>query len=419
MIRISVLCRLALLVCALAYPLGCGSSARGEDEGRVVLRLWVFSSDVENHLRPVLREFEAENPGIRVEPEQLPWEQGFEKILLSLATRRPPDVCELGMTWLAPFAQEGVLLPLDDVLPDIEQRTLVDAATYDGTLYGAPWMVGTRLFFYNRALLREAGYEDARPPATWDELMEMSAAVTALGRGRRGIGLPAGDGEFTWQTFYSFLASGRVPLLNEEREPLIRGEEFLSTLEFYRGLKDYALIDRGPQLDRAFGTGTIAFHISGAWNFTLLPRDYPTLDYGFSYLPVPDFAAERENAGGAMAGGQLLVVFRGSRHPEEATRLLQFLADRDVATRLTVPIRSVLPAFEGAEEFEAFRDDPARVFHAELIERAMAPAPVPYWEDMRRDLVTLLDTALLTDAPLDRLLDRTHTHWSGLAEEYR
>lgn len=120
-----------------------------------------------------------------------------------------------------------------------------------------------------------------------------------------------------------------------------------------------------------------------------------------------------------MAGGQLLVVFRGSRHPEEATRLLQFLADRDVATRLTVPIRSVLPAFEGAEEFEAFRDDPARVFHAELIERAMAPAPVPYWEDMRRDLVTLLDTALLTDAPLDRLLDRTHTHWSGLAEEYR
>src|SRR5690606_32517568 len=131
----------------------------------IQLRVWVFSVDVEKDLRPVLDEFEAANPGIRVAAEQLPWDRGFERVLLSLATRRPPGVCELGMTWLAPFAQEDVLLDLTDALSSsAAERTLVEASTFNGKLYAAPWMVGTRLFFYNRQMLRDAGYPKAEPP---------------------------------------------------------------------------------------------------------------------------------------------------------------------------------------------------------------------------------------------------------------
>lgn len=410
-----------LTLLGLAFLLtACGGGEEGGPEGGIELRLWVFSTDVEQDLRPVLDQFEEANPGIRVHAEQLPWDRGFERILLALATRRPPDVCELGMTWLAPFAEEGVLTDLTDTMAGtIGERTLVEASTYDGRLYAAPWMVGSRLFFYNRAMLREAGYPDAQPPRTWAELEEMSARIDAAFPDRRAIGLPAGDAEITWQTFYSFLASGRVSLLDREtRQPLLDTGEFRQTLDFYRGLKRHALVDRGPQLDRAFGTGRIAFHVSGAWNFTLLPRDYPTLDYGYTFLPAPGFV-EEGSGGGAMAGGQLLVVFRQGKRQEAAKKLLSFLASRPVATRLTLPVRSVLPAFSGAAEFPEFRDDPSRVFHARMIERAIAPEAVPYWEEMRRDLVTLLDTAMLTDSPLDTLLEQTSTHWQHLVEEFQ
>jgi multiple sugar transport system substrate-binding protein len=409
-----------LLVLAPIVWAGCGSSADRDREGEIVLRLWVFSVDVEQDLRPVLDEFEAQHPGIRVMAEQLPWDRGFERILLSLATRRPPDVCELGMTWLAPFAHEEVLTDLTEVLGDsIDERALVEASTYDGRLYAAPWMVGTRLFFYNRQMLREAGYPDANPPRTWAELEEMSEAIKRRFPDRHAIGLPAGDAEFTWMTFFTFLASGQTPLLDHEtRQPLLDRPHFLRTLEFYRSLKRFALIDRGPQLDRAFGTGRVAFHISGAWNFTLLPRDYPTLDYGYAAIPMPDFVDE-ELGGGAMAGGQLLVVFREGKQQEAAKKLLAFLASRPIATRLTLPIRSLLPAFAEAHTFPEFRDDAARNFHARMIDRAFAPDAVPYWEEMRRDLVTLIDTALLTDAPLDGQLEQTAAHWSALVEEYR
>jgi multiple sugar transport system substrate-binding protein len=418
-----VIWRVAILILLVLAPLvtaGCGASGDEERDGIITLRLWVFSVDVEQDLRPVLAEFEAQNPGIRVHAEQLPWDRGFERILLSLATRRPPDVCELGMTWLAPFAHEEVLTDLTETLADTTgQRTLMEASTYNDRVYAAPWMVGTRLFFYNRAMLREAGYPDAAPPRTWGEMMEMSAAIKRAFPDRHAIGLPAGDAEFTWMTFFSFLASGRVPLLDRETlQPLIDSPEFLQTLEFYRGLKPFALIDRGPQLDRAFGTERIAFHVSGAWNFTLLPRDYPTLDYGYSHIPMPDFVDE-ELGGGAMAGGQLLVVFRQGNQQEAAKKLLEFLASRPISTRLTLPIRSLLPAYQGAHEFPEFNGDPARVFHARMIERAFSPDAVPYWEEMRRDLVTLIDTALLTDAPLEKQLEQTADHWTALREEFR
>lgn len=409
-----------LLACSLPLAVSCGPAAGERQDGVVELRLWVFSTDVENELAPHLREFEELNPDIRVVPEQLPWDRGFEKILLSLATRRPPDVCELGMTWLAPFAEQDVLLDLTEMLEaSAPERTLIEASTYNGRLYAAPWMVGTRMFFYNREILREAGYEDAEPPRTWSELMEMCERIDALDRPGRAIGLPAGDAEIVWQTFFSFLASGRIPLLDPEtRQPRLDTPRFREALDFYRELKQHALVDRGPQLDRAFGTGQIAFHISGAWNFILLPRDYPTLDYGYGFLPAPEWAGP-ETAGGAMAGGQLLVIFKQSPNHEEAKRLLDFLASKPVASRLTLPIRSVLPAFRGVEDFPEFRSEPARVFHARMIERAMAPDAVPYWEEIRRDLVTLLDTALLTDSPLETQLRQAGEHWSNLAEEYQ
>ncbi len=158
--------------------------------------------------------------------------------------------------------------------------------------------------------------------------------------------------------------------------------------------------------------------MSGAWNFTLLPRDYPALDYGYSHIPMPGFVDE-DLGGGAMAGGQLLVVFRQGEQQEAAMKLLDFLASRPISTRLTLPIRSLLPAYHGAHEFPEFRGDPARVFHARMIERAFPPDAVPYWEEMRRDLVTLIDSALLTDAPLEGQLGQTAAHWTALREEFQ
>ena len=49
-------------------------------------------------------------------------------------------------------------------------------------MYGVPEKVDNRVLFYNKDLLKRAGYVDgkgeARPPKTWDELADMAVKLT-------------------------------------------------------------------------------------------------------------------------------------------------------------------------------------------------------------------------------------------------
>ena len=71
-------------------------------------------------------------------------------------------------------SQLGFLAPLDGLIPpavlaDIMPR-LLNLAQIDGKLYGLPRNIDLRLLHYRTDLL-------PRPPATWDELLDMARAV--------------------------------------------------------------------------------------------------------------------------------------------------------------------------------------------------------------------------------------------------
>ncbi len=53
---------------------------------------------------------------------------------------------------------------------------MVDAATYDGELYGLQPVTNTIAIFYNEDILAKAG---VKPPTTWEELKTSAKALTA------------------------------------------------------------------------------------------------------------------------------------------------------------------------------------------------------------------------------------------------
>ena len=62
------------------------------------------------------------------------------------------------------------MVDASDYFPGIWQTNVIDQAAY-----GVPWYVDTRLLFYRRDLLAEAGY--AGPPTTWAEWTDMLRAI--------------------------------------------------------------------------------------------------------------------------------------------------------------------------------------------------------------------------------------------------
>src|SRR5690242_15404184 len=144
-------------------------------QGEHVLRFWAMGREGEVATR-LLGAFERENPGLRVRVEQLPWSAAHEKLLTAFAGDATPDIAQMGNTWLPEFVALDALEPLDAMirgprpldLSDYDAGIL-DTNVLDGRPYGVPWYVDTRLLFYRRDLLAQAGY--SAPPRDWDEWM--------------------------------------------------------------------------------------------------------------------------------------------------------------------------------------------------------------------------------------------------------
>ncbi|MCK5407859.1 MAG: extracellular solute-binding protein, partial [Candidatus Krumholzibacteria bacterium] len=150
---------------------GCGA-----DDDQNTIRFWQFW-DVAV-IEPMIDQFEADHPGIRVEVEQLTWKSGLEKIQAALASGTQPDLCELGSTWLPRFSYEGVLADVTDVYEAYADSFLLwDSAMWNGRVYGLPWVQGSRALFYNRDLFRQAGLDPDDPPETWAELLAAAQAI--------------------------------------------------------------------------------------------------------------------------------------------------------------------------------------------------------------------------------------------------
>jgi multiple sugar transport system substrate-binding protein len=398
---------LRALAGAAALAAGCGRPA----SGGTVLRFWAMGREGEV-VTELMPEFERGNPGIRVKVQQLPWTAAHEKLLTAFAGDATPDVCQLGNTWIPELAALNALAPLDGhvgssaiVRADDYFPGIWDTNRIDGTLYGVPWYVDTRLVFYRRDRLTRAGF--SAPPASWTEWKRMLAALEQEGRpDRYPILLPLNEAE------------PLLALALQQDEPLLRdGGRWgnFGSVGFRRALGFYLeMFQRGwaPMVANSaignvwteFGRGRFAFYISGPWNIGELKRRLPREQqdtWMTAPLPGPD------GPGASIAGGSSLVVFRASRHQAAAWRLVEFLSQPSVQRRFHALTGDLPPRRATWDDPALANDVHARAFREQL--ERVKPAPkVPEWERVATELRLVAERAAHGQMSVDdaaRVLD--------------
>lgn len=149
---------------------------------------WQYQFDARvEAMDQLIADFEAENPGITVRMETFPYDAYPQQVAASLPAGTGADVVQLFYGWLPTWERSGYVIPLpaehfDFAALDSEFVPLAQGSKLDGAWYGLPTAVRSLALFYNMDHLAEAGYD--APPATWDEFIEIAAALK-VARGPR------------------------------------------------------------------------------------------------------------------------------------------------------------------------------------------------------------------------------------------
>jgi len=272
----------------------------------------------------VVDNFMAENEGVTVNLEAVPWGTCQDKSLTLAAAGDPPSIAYMGSRTLRQLANNGLIVPAEVDTDAPYQPGVLDTVTIEGTTWGYPHAFSTKALYLNCGIIEESGQE-CKAPETWDQMYEMAKGVVD-NTDVAGVGLAGKDFDNTMHQFLNFLYSnGGTVIDSKTGENMLDSKETRETLEFYGKLVDVA--QDGPtawersQLKDLFNDGKIAMYVNGPWGKGQHNEEINQL--------VASVPAGPSGESGTILITDSIVVFKGSGHEELAQQLAQQITSGD------------------------------------------------------------------------------------------
>lgn len=364
---------------------GCSSKDSGGKSGakkgkKDVITVWTYPHYAENEetgqqsyeqdLIDLIKEFEAENPDIKVEHEILSWAEGGKKFDVALNSGNPPDIFFSVME--PKFIDTGLAIPLDDYmtnddLDDLEQFAK-DNFTTDGKLWAVSQWISIHTWGGNRKLMEEAGADVSKIMKdgwTWQEFYDIANKISKMQneKGKKIYGFAtAGDTE----TFEHLMRNnGVIRTVTEDGKFQWDGDKAIETLNFMKRLmddgimpKETAGIDAQKVIDMFSDIEVGIYGRTGPYQVRFNDNRNAEIDAGkldgekidFVLLPFPHNEGEKEVATGGGGGMWLFKQkkYKGDEHTANAAKVLKHITG--TKSSITAATMFIPPARKSGQE---------------------------------------------------------------------
>jgi multiple sugar transport system substrate-binding protein len=391
--------------CALtiALLLGCGGS---QSPRKVQLSFWQFwtSPDVKPTIEKLVDQYEAQHLNVEIDLVDLTWSDGHEKIVVAFSTGTAPDVIELGSDWIGEFSRKGVLSDITEFYDSNQTELLMwEPALHQNRAYAVPWLLGTRILYYNRDLIERAGIDNNIPPQTWAQLLAQTKAVTALGEPYFGFGSNSAERHRLYKKFLPFLWTNGGRILSDAGNECLLDEPIaIEALEFYVELSDAGYMETQRALDDKFLDGELGFIISGDWLLRRIDEASSSFDVGGWVIPVPDSG----DISVSFAGGEYLAINAESEYRDEAQKFVEFMTSEIPDYEFCSAVGSPTPANIQASERMLKDADSIRWIFQQQIKTARTSPLHPQWVYMEEVIEKAVEEAIYhKSSPQDALMN--------------
>ena len=310
----------------------------------------------------VARDFEAKNPGVKVEMQFLENEAYKAKLPSMLQSKDRPHII---YSWaggvLKSQIEAGVLEDITAPMAGYKDNlapAAVNAFTVDGKIYGVPFAQSQTGFFYNKELMAKAGVDGAKIK-TWDDLLDAVKKLKAAGVTPLMVG---GADKWPMHFYWTNLAVriGGKPAFDAAlrgENGGFEGETFIKAGQLFKQLVDLEPFQNGflgfknPQAVGAFGDGkaamTLAISTVYAQQRSLSADKKGISDENLGWFDFPTVAGGKGDPSDTLGGINGWLVTKDA--PKETVAFLKSLVSLEVQKRLAAG-GFIVPVYKGADE---------------------------------------------------------------------
>ena len=302
------------------------------------LTMWSRSSS-ETFMPPLIKAFNASHK-TQIELQIVPSDELVQKYATAAAGGSAPDILSLDLVYTPAFAAAGQLEDLTDFAKGLSyfgqlSKAHIGAGTYNGHVYGLPMSADASVLLWNKKLFKQAGLDPDKGPTNWAEITADAAKVNGLGNGVHGFYFSGACGGCNAFTFMPLIwASGGDILVDGGKRATLDTPQMHDAINFYRDLiaKGYvpesAKTDAGDNFFGGFATDKIGISPIGAFAIGNLVKNYPSVDFGVTYLPGKDGGKS------SFGGGDNFVVTAGHLNKDAVREFLDFVYSVEGQTML-------------------------------------------------------------------------------------
>ena len=359
----------------------------------------------------VIKTFEAQNPGIKVENVAIPFGQIRTQIITMTAGGNAPDVMQLSGILPFELTEMGALADLKeyaspDYLADVWEGPL-NASMYKDRLTSIPWAVTPFGFWYNKKLMADAGIQ--APPNDWDSFM---AALDTVKEKYAGQGIDAFE-LFTasagygvvhnWSLMWAFgafpLENGKAGFDTPEMKNYFAWMRKMISEEYSTG--GFKLREFREELAK----GRLVFGFDGPYvqgmikslNSEITDENLNDI-YGVTGLP-------------AGVTGKSLVALdfhclgmsENAQNKDAAWKFIEFLTSSDdVIQNYLLPMGAILPLKSSIEKYATVFEQPINKAFIEQVLPATRGIPYePKWGQASQIILDAIQKVCFTDDSID------------------
>ena len=307
----------------------CGCSPK---DNRTVLQFasWGSKSEIDI-LNPILKDFETENPDIKIEFMHIP-QNYFQKLHLLFASNTAPDVVFINNHYLPLYANAGLLEDLSQtsLVEDDFYTKALQALSYDRKQYAIPRDISTLVIFYNKDIFDKKHQPYPNRTMTFSEFLSLSQKLTDKESGIFGISFEE-DPLF----YLPYLMSEGGGLLSDDGSTnILDTTESQQAIHFYSDLRNRYHVaptkseNASATMAQMFLQEKLAMHLSGRW---LVPKYREAANFNWDVTSFP-----KGSQGSIVpldASGW--AISAKSKHKDEAIRLIKYLSSKDSLAKFT------------------------------------------------------------------------------------